>query len=109
MDEQQQREADLRDFNRYWWREDDDKYNSADQESHRSTWLAACARAAQQQWVACSERLPGKDHDVLVWSGDGIFIESYDGEGRWSCGNQDDEFAITHWMKLPEPPEDASQ
>ncbi|WKZ94053.1 DUF551 domain-containing protein [Chimaeribacter arupi] len=77
------------------------------------------------EWIKCSERMP--DEDIPVIGGfngwDGKF--EYDcyarstkaadegwiwckcddfGRGDWWA---DDDYPLTHWMPLPEPPEDA--
>lgn len=54
----------------------------------------------RQRWIPCSERLPEVGVEVLVYSeSDGEAVDYYGGEFfRWPD--------VTHWMPLPEPPEE---
>lgn len=53
-------------------------------------------------WVACGERLPDEDIEVIVFNGKTVFVDYVidDFEGAWD--SLDD---ITHWRELPQPPE----
>ena len=57
-------------------------------------------------WIACSERMPDIDVEVLVLVGNFIYIDSlyYDKNLKeyWWQGNDK---LPTHWMPLPEIPE----
>lgn len=64
------------------------------------------------RWVPVSERLPDQSHPWVLITNPitGISPASFDGVDFW----YDDERAVlfdpyrpTHWMPLPEPPEDA--
>lgn len=63
------------------------------------------------RWIPCSERLP---HDVsrcLVCRYDYVtktrFIDILWFEsGIWWDGSHGGDYAVTHWMPLPEPPEE---
>lgn len=65
-------------------------------------------------WIRCAERMPEADKDVLfVWAPgpEGRLVE----KGRWfpgecfedDSGNSVSVAFVTHWMPLPELPEDA--
>ena len=60
----------------------------------------------QNQWIPVTERLPEHNQLVLIWEGNGVHF------GRWHKGINDWLFysptwprEITHWMPLPEPPQ----
>ena len=57
-----------------------------------------------QKWIPVTERLPDCADTVLAVDGDGIRATAYY-VGYWHSGGELDEYAITHWMPLPEPPE----
>lgn len=65
----------------------------------------------RMRWIPCSERLP---HDVsrcLVCRYDYVtktrFIDILWFEsGIWWDGSHGGDYAVTHWMPLPEPPEE---
>lgn len=64
---------------------------------------------AALQWISVTEHLPEKKVDVLVYLSDGSmgvdFIDT-DGNWFWDDGwNVGDARSVTHWMRLPEPPE----
>lgn len=59
-----------------------------------------------KRWIPCSERLPEIYQRVLTVDIDRKVTENFrcnikTGELKWSRG-----FGITHWMPLPEPPEE---
>lgn len=67
--------------------------------------------AHKQRWIPCSERMPKDGQDVLIW--DNIDKTSFTGHYVWCDGWTVDgydvnrfHFDITHWMPLPEPPEE---
>ena len=79
--------------------------------------LAAVLRVPR--WISVEERLPDKSHDwVLVigkWESDGGWIVPHVAEcrdGIWVTNGtgwrkiEDLHIKITHWMPLPEPPEE---
>jgi hypothetical protein len=67
--------------------------------------------ASAPRWIACSERMPDDDIDVLAWVADGFF----DGRcyivsraGDWFVDDDARTVSrVTHWMDLPEAPEEA--
>jgi hypothetical protein len=62
------------------------------------------------KWISIEERLPKKGIDVLVYGFHSIDIAFYDtkedNKPYWvrDDGYELDFYAITHWMKLPNPP-----
>ncbi|HHI3237275.1 TPA: DUF551 domain-containing protein [Escherichia coli] len=60
-------------------------------------------------WISCSERMPEGYADVLVTDGEHVEVKWWDESGYWNSWTElnsdifDDE--ITHWMPLPEPPQ----
>lgn len=62
---------------------------------------------AQQRWIPVSERLPERRRRVLCWLSypdieEIIGENQYYGNGMWMVESE----AVTHWMPLPEPPEE---
>lgn len=66
------------------------------------------------EWIKCSDRLPNEDELVLVYGEDGVFRAYYNDINfpSWQCspiGSYAGDgcvFGITHWMPLPEIPND---
>ena len=62
------------------------------------------------KWISVVERLPYIHEDVLIavkWRGGEAKIDTswVDDEGEWQMGSAKPEnYEITHWMPLPEPP-----
>lgn len=63
--------------------------------------------AREPKWIPCSERMPDKDGEYLVWisndtdNADGIYLELRIYQRYWEGF---DESVVTHWMPLPAPP-----
>jgi hypothetical protein len=61
-------------------------------------------------WISCSERMPKGYADVLVTDGEHVEVKWWDESGYWNSWTElnSDIFAdeITHWMPLPEPPQE---
>lgn len=69
---------------------------------------AALMLFAVNDWVSMKDALPPKDTDVLVWLGTlkAIAIAQYDGNGECLEADECDITRhVTHWMRLPKPPE----
>lgn len=60
-------------------------------------------------WISCSERMPDNNHDVLffdVWGY--IRIGWFSADDRsWFTSDDGCCMEVTHWMPLPEPPQEA--
>lgn len=58
-------------------------------------------------WIPCSERMPEANTRVLIWWIDGVNCATLYGS-VWETdeGNFPEVGSVTHWMPLPEPPED---
>ena len=58
-------------------------------------------------WIKCSERMPEKYVDVLVCDSKlNVFI-SHQRYGYWrDLRVGESRFEVTHWMPLPEPPQE---
>ena len=58
------------------------------------------------EWIKCSERLPEDTEHVLCCTqtkkGTQNIVIGYYMDGFWRVGMNSN---VTHWMKLPEPPE----
>ena len=61
-------------------------------------------------WISCSERMPDNNHDVLffdVWGY--IRIGWFSADDRsWFTSDDGCCMEVTHWMPLPEPPQEVS-
>ena len=65
------------------------------------------------QWIKCSERMPEEGKPVLVVSSIGGVVQNnvYEWDGRTWCDfmadyNELSMDVFTHWMPLPEPPQE---
>lgn len=63
------------------------------------------------RWIPCSERMPSDHVGVLLWDSidNTTFTGHYSEFGRWDIDGFNDgtfDFEITHWMPLPEGPEE---
>ena len=62
----------------------------------------------QPQWISVKDRLPQSFEKVLIYHRNGISYGWYNGR-YWERGAKTNHRAletVTHWMPLPEPPED---
>ncbi|HAM2731898.1 TPA: DUF551 domain-containing protein [Escherichia coli] len=64
-------------------------------------------------WISCSERMPKGYADVLVTYGEHVEVKWWDESGYWNSWTElnSDILAheITHWMPLPEPPQEVNR
>lgn len=61
------------------------------------------------RWISVEERLPEDDSHYLVWAHDNGAEEValYYGDGEWLTDDLENiTRVVTHWMPLPEPPEE---
>lgn len=80
--------------------------------SHGKSWLAYSyppAHIDRSEWISVKERLPKDFDQALVYDGDEhypIGICHKDESGIWHSDMAYGMGTITHWMPLPEPPEE---
>ncbi|EGB9124981.1 DUF551 domain-containing protein [Escherichia coli] len=64
-------------------------------------------------WISCSERMPKGYADVLVTDGEHVEVKWWDESGYWNSWTElnSDILAheITHWMPIPEPPQEVNR
>lgn len=64
-------------------------------------------------WISCSDRMPKGYADVLVTDGEHVEVKWWDESGYWNSWTElsSDILAheITHWMPLPEPPQEVNR
>jgi hypothetical protein len=71
-------------------------------------------QAAARQWISVKDRLPEKDHTVLIYTREHeiYMAKIYENNEAWpisnSCGCCGREEKFTHWMPLPEAPKEES-
>ena len=59
-------------------------------------------------WISVKERLPEKNVPVLVWEKQGFaYVDRLEAECAWQIASTRHAI-VTHWMPLPEPPEEVS-
>lgn len=61
------------------------------------------------RWVSVEEELPGDDDDVLMMTDMGMSMGYYCRDSfndRWVDYVNSDSRCVTHWMPLPQPPEE---
>ncbi|HBM8617701.1 TPA: DUF551 domain-containing protein [Escherichia coli] len=72
--------------------------------------LSGNSPVTPDDWISCSERMPKGYADVLVTDGEHVEVKWWDESGYWDSWTElnSDIFAdeITHWMPLPEPPQE---
>lgn len=63
---------------------------------------------SNQQWISVEEKLPPEDREVLIFDGTCMYVafSPFCDEFRFSCCGQ--RTKVTHWMPLPEPPQEAT-
>ncbi|ELV8318576.1 DUF551 domain-containing protein [Escherichia coli] len=75
-------------------------------------YTAQPAPVIPDSWISCSERMPKGYADVLVTDGEHVEVKWWDESGYWNSWTElnSDIFAdeITHWMPLPEPPQEVN-
>ena len=79
-----------------------DEYRAEDLRAQAEL-LRLCEVGARMQWVPVSVRLPWIDKMVLCYGDGGAVLTGYYYDG-WHTGRLN--WRITHWMPLPQPPQD---
>lgn len=75
-------------------------------DAHHRRWVEAGAPAhGISQWIPADKELPGNMRCVLATDMECHFIAIYESD-KWICATTSDEIdsVITHWMELPEVP-----
>lgn len=79
----------------------------------RAAMLQSQGNCIKDGWISCSERMPKGYADVLVTDGEHVEVKWWDESGYWNSWTElnSDIFAdeITHWMPLPEPPQEVNR
>jgi len=61
-----------------------------------------------RRWIPVSERLPEENQQILSTDGKEFYLDYYarwEGKDNPPCFCDGLSWAVTHWMRLPEPPE----
>lgn len=63
------------------------------------------------EWISVKERLPKVEADILAYIGEGSFVVCWmTHDGYWQCpAYLMDKDEVTHWMPLPEPPNEEGE
>lgn len=79
----------------------------------RAAMLQSQDSGIKDSWISCSERMPKGYADVLVTDGEHVEVKWWDESGYWNSWTElsSDILAheITHWMPLPEPPQEVNR
>lgn len=84
------------------------------EEESKGWWLAACDAKEERErlkeqipkWIPVTERLPDRNYNCLV-ADDGTIVYGYmNFIGEWMDCFGDKLKYVSHWMPLPQPPED---
>ncbi|ENQ8882288.1 ead/Ea22-like family protein [Salmonella enterica] len=65
-------------------------------------------------WISCSERMPDNDESkpIAIFTGkclgQGMFVATYDDDGFFDYWEGMEIIGVSHWMPLPEPPQQES-
>lgn len=66
-------------------------------------------------WISCSERMPDNDESkpIAIFTGkclgQGMFVATYDDDGFFDYWEGMEIIGVTHWMPLPEPPQEVNR
>ncbi|EFS0688469.1 DUF550 domain-containing protein [Salmonella enterica] len=66
-------------------------------------------------WINCSERMPDNDESkpIAIFTGkclgQGMFVATYDDDGFFDYWEGMEIIGVTHWMPLPEPPQEVNR
>lgn len=67
------------------------------------------AEVLRSQWISVKDKLPEKFKPVIVCREDGKVEQGYKDVGDWWKVYGTRTKRVTHWMPLPDPPEDVKQ
>lgn len=96
-----------------------DAVNDAHNEGYDVGYWAG-RRDYEPKWIPVTERLPGIDDGDwvlgvvngfaygIVYKNAIVTVEYYENSGCWSLHDLDAKVTVTHWMPLPEPPEEVA-
>ncbi|EDS9342582.1 DUF551 domain-containing protein [Salmonella enterica] len=68
--------------------------------------------AIPDDWISCSERMPDNDESkpIAIFTGkclgQGMFVATYDDDAFFDYWEGMEIIGVTHWMPLPEPPQE---
>ncbi|EBS0228089.1 DUF551 domain-containing protein [Salmonella enterica subsp. enterica serovar Schwarzengrund] len=86
-----------------------DGYNAAMQSFGNSEQLNS--PVTPDGWISCNERMPDNDESkpIAIFTGkclgQGMFVATYDDDGFFDYWEGMEIIGVTHWMPLPEPPQ----
>ncbi|HFL1639409.1 TPA: DUF551 domain-containing protein [Salmonella enterica] len=66
-------------------------------------------------WISCSERMPDNDESkpIAIFTGkclgQGMFVATYDDDGFFDYWEGMEIIGVSHWMPLPEPPQEVNR
>ncbi|EHZ8827705.1 DUF551 domain-containing protein [Salmonella enterica] len=66
-------------------------------------------------WISCSERMPDNDESkpIAIFTGkclgQGMFVATYDDDWFFDYWEGMEIIGVTHWMPLPEPPQEVNR
>ena len=66
--------------------------------------IATCRSEWKSEWISVGDRLPNCGELALVASCDDVDIGACIHNGSWLCPAGLPMYDVTHWMPLPEPP-----
>ncbi|EDU8823415.1 DUF551 domain-containing protein [Salmonella enterica subsp. enterica] len=73
--------------------------------------FAGSSPVTQDGWISCSERMPDNDESkpIAIFTGkclgQGMFVATYDDDGFFDYWEGMEIIGVSHWMPLPEPPQ----
>ncbi|EAA7146894.1 DUF551 domain-containing protein [Salmonella enterica subsp. enterica] len=77
--------------------------------------LSGSYPATPDGWISCSERMPDNDESkpIAIFTGkclgQGMFVATYDDDGFFDYWEGMEIIGVSHWMPLPEPPQEVNR